>query len=162
MPVFDDRSLIEFLRRSYFVTDGLWFVKVEEAHGYDDAIRLDEHVWEVVPKIQARKAVEILKLKGDSLAEMALCLELKFASEGHAYRVAENSADRVVVEITECPWLEALRKSGRGGLALDVCNRICLREAVVWAAEFDTELSVEFEERLSDGGSMCRLVFSRP
>ncbi len=161
MPEFKDSALIEFLRRSYFVADGLWFVRAEAEYGYDEALRLDEQVWDVVPKIQARKARELLGLQGDSLAEMALCFELKLTSEGHEYRIPENSPSRVIVEIAKCPWLEAMRKSGREGLAHDICERICTREATVWASQFSPDIEFGFDGRITDGCPVCRLVFTR-
>lgn len=160
MPAFDDKALIEFLRRSYFVTDGLWFVRAEAEHGFDETMRLDEQVWDVVPKIQARKAIELLGVAGDSIPDMVLCLELKFAAEGHGYRVVESMPERAVVEVMECPWLSALRKSGRDRLAEEICNRICAREATVWASQFSSDIRVEFDCRVPFGGSCCRLVFT--
>lgn len=162
MPTFDDSVLIEFLRRSYFVTDGLWFVRAEAEHGYDEALRLDEQVWDIVPKIQARKARELLDLHAESLPEMVRCLELKFRAEGHGYRVVEISSHRAVVEVTECPWLSALVRSGREELAKDICDRICTREATVWASEFSSDIEFRFDCRVPCGGSCCRLVFTRP
>ncbi len=160
MPTFDDGALVEFLRRSYFVVDGLWFVRTEAEHGYDEALRLDEQVWDIVPKIQARKARELLGVRGSSLPEMVLCLQLKLDAEGHEYRVLESSPRRAVVEITECPWLSALTRSGREELANDICDRICTREATVWASEFSREIAFRFDCRMSCGGDCCRLVFT--
>lgn len=161
MPVFDDKVMIEFLRRSYMAADGLWFVRVEAEHGYEEAMRIDEQVWDILPKIQARKARELLALQGNTLAELALCLELKFVSEGHEYRIVENSANRVVVEISECPWLATLRRSGREELAVDICDRICTREASVWASQFAIDTDCGSDDRMPDGGSVCRLIFTR-
>ena len=44
----------EYFRRSYTAVDGLWFMKVEEAYGFDNALDIDDEVWKVLPKIQAR------------------------------------------------------------------------------------------------------------
>ena len=37
----DDKQTVEYLRRSYSAVDGLWFMKVEEKRGFEEA--LDSH-----------------------------------------------------------------------------------------------------------------------
>ncbi len=66
MTVDEDKALIEYLRRSYTAVDGLWFVMVEEAYGFQQALELDEQVWEILPKIQARQARQVLGITGNS------------------------------------------------------------------------------------------------
>ena len=66
-PDFTDAQIADFLRRSYFVVDGLWFVKTEEKRGFDEAMQLDEAVWEIMSKVQARKAKSLLAIKNGSL-----------------------------------------------------------------------------------------------
>ena len=44
----------EYFRRSYTAVDGLWFMKVEERMGFEQALQIDEAVWRILPKIQAR------------------------------------------------------------------------------------------------------------
>ena len=61
----DDRALVEYLRRAYHAVDGLWFMIVEEAHDFDHALELDERVWAVLAKIQARKAREVTGCSGN-------------------------------------------------------------------------------------------------
>ncbi len=64
VPMHENQALVEYLRRSYTAVDGLWFVMVEEAHDFDHALALDERVWQILPKIQARKAREVLGITG--------------------------------------------------------------------------------------------------
>ncbi|MCL6630296.1 MAG: DUF6125 family protein, partial [Armatimonadetes bacterium] len=85
----DDKAIIQYLRRSYFAADGLWFTKLEEEHSYDDALRIDELVWEVLPKIQARKAKELLNIECGSLPDLLRALELKFVAERYKYQTIE-------------------------------------------------------------------------
>jgi len=49
-----DKQIVEYFKRSYTAVDGLWFMKVEEIYGFDTALDIDEEVWKVMPKIQAR------------------------------------------------------------------------------------------------------------
>ena len=55
----------DYLYRSYTRADGLWFVLTEEKYGFDAALALNEAVWKVLPKIQARLLQEHLNLARD-------------------------------------------------------------------------------------------------
>jgi len=161
MAAFDDKAVIEFLRRSYFAVDGLWFVRAEEALSYQDALRLDEQVWEIMPKIQARKAKEILGIQGGSLADLALALWLRFAAEGIEHRVIERTPDVLRIQLLTCPWLAGLRKSGRMNIARDMCERICTLDYSGWAREFSRDIGFCFESKLTEGAEACTLCFTR-
>lgn len=162
MPVFDEKAVIEYLRRSYMAADGLWFVKAEETLSHDQALALDEQVWQVLPKIQARKARELLKLQSGSLSDLALALWLKFTAEGYDYQVAERTPHILRIHIHACPWLEILRKAGRMASAAEICDRICAREGVIWAREFSPNIEFFLESKLPEGAPVCNLLFTRP
>jgi len=162
MPVFDEKAVIEYLRRSYMAVDGLWFVKAEEMLSRSDALKLDEQVWEVLPKIQARKARELLRVEGGSLRDLALALWLKFAAEGYEYRVAERTSHVLRIHIHVCPWLEILRKAGKMSQAAEICDRICGREGAIWAREFSPDIEFSLESRIPDGAPVCNFLFTRP
>ena len=77
MNHYNDRQMAELLRRSYMAVDGLWFVFAEQREGYEAALALDEEVWKVMPKIQARKAREVLGAAPEGLEALGQCLGLK-------------------------------------------------------------------------------------
>ena len=54
MTKLSSQQVAEYFSRSYKTVDGLWFMKVEEKHGFDAALELDNEIWKVMPKIQAR------------------------------------------------------------------------------------------------------------
>ena len=160
---FSDARIAEFLRRSYFAVDGLWFVKIEEKHGFDEAMALDEAVWKVMSKVQARKARELTGITGDSLQDLARCFQLKFAAEGYGFDL-EASEDEVRLTVTLCPWYEILTSSGRTAIAETIADRICAREFAGWTREFGGGIDLEFQGRLcveSERCDKCRIVFHR-
>jgi hypothetical protein len=57
-----DQQLIDYFHRTYTSVDGLRFMKVEAKDGLDVALDLDNEVWQVMPKIQARKLKAFLGL----------------------------------------------------------------------------------------------------
>ena len=85
----DPNILVEYLRRSYFVVDGLWFVKTEETSSFDHALDLDEEVWRILAKIQTRKARELLA--GGQLSVSEVAYKSGFSTQAHFSRVfSEN------------------------------------------------------------------------
>lgn len=157
----DTECIVEYLRRSYTAVDGLWFMKVEERLDFDEALLLDVAVWKVVAKIQARKACELLGLKGETLPELVAALELKFAAEQYAYRVARQDATRAEIEIEVCPWMAMMEKSGRMHLADRVANAICGTEYEAWATEFGGGIQSAVRERRCNGARVCRIVLEK-
>jgi len=158
---FTDAQIADFLRRSYFVVDGLWFVKIEERRGFEEAMALDEAVWDVMSKVQARKARALLGIEGGSVEDLARAFQLKLAAEGHGFDI-EVSAREAVLTVRLCPWYEILKSSGRTGIAELIADRICKREFGGWAKEFGRTIEVAFEGRLcveSDQCETCRIVF---
>jgi hypothetical protein len=156
----DDRILTEYLRRAYHAVDGLWFVMAEEAHDFDHALELDRRVWEVLAKIQARKARELLDIPGNSPEELARCFTLKLTADGHAFGVEVSDAG-VTFAIRDCPWLELLRKSDRRHLAARVAQTICPTEGRVWSHEFGGEYEFEMPRMACVEGEGCVMQFRR-
>lgn len=155
--------IVEMLRRSYFAVDGLWFVMLEEDEGLDRALEVDERVWQVMPKIQARKARELMHAKANTPGALVRCMALKFAAEGHRHRVSFTNPDEASIVISQCPWREILEQSGREHLGPDIADRICAAEAAGWAAEFSPDdgptIEVQMAESLCRGDDCCRYVF---
>ncbi len=153
----------DFLKRSYFAVDGLWFVKAEERFGFDEAIALDEAVWEVMSKIQARKARAALGIIGNSLEDLAQAFSLKLTAEGYDYDF-DIDTSAATFTIRTCPWYEILKSSGRTHIAETIAERICKREFAGWIREFEQDVGVHFDGRLcvpSEECDTCRVVFSR-
>ena len=153
------KEIVEMLRRSYFAVDGLWFVMIEEDDGFERAMELDERVWRVMPRIQARKARELLQIHGDTPEDLARCMALKFAAEGHSYEVTIANPERAEIVIHSCPWRELLESSQRTHLGAEIADRICALEAKTWAAEFSEAIDGELAEAICRGDNRCRFVF---
>jgi hypothetical protein len=164
-----DEQKTEYFRRSYTSVDGLWFMKVEEKLGFDESLRLDEAVWKVLPKIQARALKGMMHLPG-GLAGLEQALSARLALEGFEFEI-EPQEDGLAVIVKRCPWHDMMIKSGRGKLSERVSDLICRVENSVWASEF-SELDegegrdgkgwrIEFqrEERICRGEGRCVLRF---
>jgi hypothetical protein len=150
----------EFFRRSYAAIDGLWFMKLEERYGFDAALDIDDEVWKVFPKIQARALKGMLKLTGGEDAFME-CFATKLGVEGFAFQVERRSPDGLRISINRCPWHDSMVKSGREALSGKIGARICDTEYSTWVAEFDERLRFTSVSRICQGAQRCVLEFCR-
>ena len=156
---FTNEQKIELLKRSYMAVDGLWFMMVEKEFDFETALKIDVAVWEVLPKIQVRKILELTGYSGSSASEFLPVLNIKFGLEEYDYKIIESSADRLEVKIKKCPWVELLRKSDRLKLAERIGREICTLDLNGWANAFHKDLQLEWISRecISSG---CSFAFN--
>ena len=150
-------QIADYLRKSYAAVDGLWFMKVEDAEGFDKALDIDEKVWLVMPKIQARKMKSFAgKDKGiDALQE---CFEAKLNLDGFEFTTIHQQTSFEII-ILKCPWFDKLVQSKRTHLAGKIGNRICFAEYSGWAAEFGCTFRFSNEDKICTGCVNCGLKF---
>ena len=156
-----DEQIAEYFHRCYKTVDGLWFMKVEEKYGFEVALDVDVEVWKVMPKIQARKFKSFCNLdKGiDALLE---CFTTKLHLEGFKFKVEKLNDENIFkIIINECPWHNAMIKSGRENLSRKIGSRICSTEYAVWAKEFGEDIHFDLESHICYGSQYCILKFSR-
>lgn len=153
-----DTQVARYFHRCYIAADGLWFMKVEEKYGFDAALDIDNEVWKVLPKIQARMLKPMVRVEGmDALFE---CLTTKLALEGFEFK-AEKDTNNLRITISRCPWHELMLKSGREALSERVGTLICTTEYGVWCSEFDEDVHFELKSQMCRGSECCILQFSR-
>ncbi len=160
-----DGQKMEYFRRSYRAADGLWFMMVEEKYGFEAALQVDEAVWKVLPKIQARTIKAMMNLNS-GLEGLEEAIAMRLTLEGFDYELKREEGGFLVV-IRMCPWHDIMEKSGRGELSERVSDIICRVENSVWSEEFREkdhdpgEIRFERRERICKGASRCRLWFGR-
>lgn len=154
----DLEKIGEYLKRVYFAIDGLWFVKVEEVLGFEQALEIDSQVWEILPKIQARKAIELLDLKKKGLSSLMKGLELKWEAEGFHYHY-QTAPPEINVTITHCPWYEIMIQSERKHLAAQVGKAICTQEYKIWADELGEKIEFQLIRQKCQEGDYCHFRF---
>ncbi len=154
-----ERQISEYLHRSYTAVDGLWFMKLEERFGFDTALALDQAVWGVLPKIQARKLKELTGRR-QGLEDLRYCFGLKLELDGFRFTIeALDQGDGFRVITERCPWHEKMIAAGRTDLSGNVGDCICPTEYGVWAEEFGPGIVFGLGERLCDGHRRCILTF---
>lgn len=155
----DETKRAQYLHRSYTAVDGLWFVKVQEQFGFDKSLEIDEQVWKIMAKIQARKMKDLAGL-ADGMEGLFEGFTEKLRIDGFDFHADKDNDGRgFAVTIKKCPWFEILQKSGRAELGAQIGNRICAAECRVWAIEFKEGISLEFKEQLCNGDGFCTFRF---
>jgi hypothetical protein len=152
------RQIEDYLHRSYTRVDGLWFMLAEEKFGFDNALALDEAVWKVLPKIQARLLREQLGL-GRGLPALAQALRAKLSLDRYTYLI--DVLDKgLALRISTCPWHELLARSGRSHLGERIGSVICGAELPAFSREFDCTCVAPGQHRLCGDGQCCSFSFA--
>ena len=149
------QQIAEYFHRSYTAVDGLWFSKVEEKYGFDAALGIDNKVWKVFPKIQARLLKSMVEM-GNGLEALYECLTTKLAIEGFKFE-AKKFGNGFTIIISECPWHNLMIKSGREKLSGKVGTLVCNTEYAVWASEFGENIRFELKRQICQGSKSCIL-----
>ena len=149
-------QIAEYFHRSYAAVDGLWFMKIEEKYGFDVALGIDNEVWKVFPKMQAR-LLKSLGRAGDGIDSLFECLTTKLTLEGFKFKAEKNESRSFNITINECPWHNLMIKSGREKLSGKVGTLVCNTEYSVWASEFGENLRLELKRQICQGSKSCIL-----
>jgi hypothetical protein len=154
-------QIIDYFHRSFTAMDGLWFMKVEEKYGVDVALALDNAVWEIFPKIQARELKAMMQA-GSGIEALKTCFNAALTLKGFKYFIENEAGGKgFKVHISECPWHNTMIKAGREPLSRRIGDTICPTEYGVWAKEFADNIrySLEPEVRICGGGKTCVMRF---
>jgi len=86
----NEGQIAEFWHNSYAKVDGLWCMKVEEKYGFHEALNIDNEVWKVLPKIQARMLKSMAGVS-NGIEALFECLTTKLNLEGFHFKAAKSS-----------------------------------------------------------------------
>jgi hypothetical protein len=157
MAKLKNQQILEYFSRSYKAVDGLWFMKVEEKFGFDNALELDDQVWKIMSKIQARMIKSFLELKNGPNS-LLMALIKKFELEGFQFESKRIRSGFKII-IYDCPWYNLMVKSGREQLAKKVGNTICNTEYRVWISELAKGMRFELETQKCEKSDHCTFNF---
>ncbi len=156
----NDKQIAEYLHRCFTAADGLWFIKLEEKYGFDTALEIDNEVWKVMPKIQARMLKSMVNL-GNGIEALFDCFTFKLMVEGFTFKtekIEKPRGFRIIIE--QCPWFDLLVKAGRENLAEKVGTAICDTDCSAWASEFGDNIKFELQRQICKDSEHCLLQFS--
>jgi len=150
----------EYLKRVYISVDGVWYIMVEKYFGFENALLLDKEVWQIMPKIAARKIKDLLGLSDKKLEGLSESLAFRFDVEGYEvklHRLVENTLE---IQIASCPWRLQMLKLKNDELLTGVAERVCPIVYETWGREFLEQFRFEMNPQICKGGEICRLKYS--
>ena len=156
----DPQILSEYFKKCYIAVDGLWFMMLEKTDSFDKALEVDGRVWEILPKIQARKIKELLKLETATEEDLISALKFKLEAEDFVSELLRKDS-QINIIIKKCPWLILLKKSNREDLAERISDVICSVEYGVFAREFMEDMDFEVISRQCSGDKVCSFVLGK-
>jgi hypothetical protein len=149
----------EYLKRVYISVDGVWYIMVEKYFGFENALLLDKEVWQIMPKIAARKIKDLLGLPEKKLESLSESLAFRFAVEGYevkSHRLNENTLE---IQIASCPWRLQMLKLKKEELLTGVAERVCPIVYETWGREFIEQFRFEMNPQICKGAEICRLKY---
>lgn len=154
------QMLSEYFKRCFLAVDGLWFMMLEKTDSFDKALEVDSMVWQVLPKIQARKIKELFRVETATEENLISALKFKMDAEDFVseFRMKDSQID---ITIKECPWVSLLKKSNREHLAGKIGESICTVEYGIFAREFIEDIDFEVASRLCMGSEVCSFIFKK-
>jgi len=158
MKELGDSDKILYFQRSYVAVDGLWFMKTEEAHGFEEALERDCDVWKVMPKIQVRM-LKAMTGADQGIEGLRHCLAEKFKAEGFSFETTKTDEKGFTFTISVCPWYDTLVKAGRTQVAAKIGENVCKAEYTVWANEFGDAIRFENTDKICNGEPCCAITF---
>lgn len=157
----DQKLIADYLRKCFVSVDGLWFMKVEEDADFEKALDLDIAVWKVLPKIEARTIQELIT-PGEGIGGLRQALEFKLSAELFHFDLSALSHDGFALNVCDCPWVCHIKKANREQFLERISESICLVEYRTFAAEFGSDITVEYDRnRCRDGCCSFRFQESR-
>jgi len=131
---------LEDAAKLWLAHDGLWFQAVEEAHGLQEALRLDEKAMSRFTAIEARRIKNRLGLpEGGGLEALAVALENRLYALINRQSV-ELRGDELIFKMLDCR-VQTARE--RKGLPAFPCKSVGIIEYREFARTIDPRIEVE-------------------
>lgn len=97
------RELLTDFAKRWLAHDGLWFQAVENAHGMEEAIRLDAAAWERFTVIEAKRIMAFLGLKsGGGLDALKKALQYRLYSFVNVQVILEPEKGHLIFRMNDC------------------------------------------------------------
>lgn len=126
--------------RNLWAVDGLYFLGIEEKFGTETATEIDQKVWEVMGKVEARKLKEFLEIKGNDIPSMINALQYSSWALDLEDKEVIVEKERAVIRNVKCR-VQNTRISK--GLSEFGCKPVRLGFLKAFAKEFNPNIEVK-------------------
>lgn len=133
-------KLIQAYTKSWLAHDGCWFLAVEETHGIDEAIKLDEAAWARFAPIEAKRIMEARGIEeGRGLEALAEVLGFRMYSFIAEHETRLN--DGLLIHRTLNCRVQSARR--RKGLPDFPCKSVGIIEFTNFAKTVDPRIATK-------------------
>lgn len=107
-------ALLEDAAKNWLAHDGLWFLAVEEAHGLEEAIRLDAKAWERFTAIEADRIKKRLGLpEQGGLPALERALGFRLYAHLNKQEIIHIDEKKFIFRMNDCRVQAARKRDGR-------------------------------------------------
>jgi len=150
---------LEFLSGLTMAVDGLWFVAAEKATDFDRALEMDVNVWTWYAPLLVKRIRKNFTIDGTGLAALKKIMSHDPMWWTVDVVLTEDTPERLVFEVRDCPALAAMEKMERKQLTCEPVERAYL-EALATAVDPGIKVqALKLPPRKSPGEMCCRWAF---
>ncbi len=166
MRKYEDLSREELEKRALLaselamVLDGLWFLSVEKAEGFDRALDMDIEVWERYFSIFLKRLKKYYDLKLTGLEGIKEIIKLDPLWDPIDYEMFEESPGELVFQVNNCPALDSMEKMNREKLTCHSIEPLIMEKL---AGFVDSRIEVQplkMPPKKSSDDICCKWLFS--
>jgi hypothetical protein len=131
-------AIVEDAAKNWLAHDGLWFLAVEQAHGMDEALRLDAQAWDQFTVIEAKRIMKRLGLRpGGGIPAQKQALQYRLYAYLNVQEMVEVDDHTLVFRMNECRVQQARQRDGRPDFP---CKPVGLVEYAGFARTIDPRI----------------------
>lgn len=126
--------------RNLWAVDGLYFLGIEESYGTKAATEIDQHVWEIMGKIEARKLKEFFHITTNDIPSMMKALQYSSWALDLEDKEIKITKKSVVIKNVRCRVQNTRREKGLPEFA---CKPVRFGFLKAFAKEFNPDIVVK-------------------
>ncbi len=147
-------ELDELLEKAFTALDGLWFLGIEEAAGFEKAMEIDIKVWARLAETIARRLKKMWRIDTPTHEQALRMLDIIYALGHLQVETAPEAPGRYLADTPSCPWWENLKRAGREKLV--PCHRVDQEMFAAALRAVDPTLRLEWITSRPEGAATCR------
>lgn len=155
-----EKDKLFYFERNFKTLDGLWIIEIENETDFETSIEIDTLVWQRLYQIIFRRAKRYLDIKSNDLNSLVKLISFIWSCEGYEYEIKEQSEKEVILNITQCPYEEAMKRNPE---RVDKIGRICKEMCIPFYEpaidDFNQNIILKRSKFLGSGDKQCDFYF---
>ena len=147
-------KLDELLEKAFTAVDGLWFLGVEEAVGFEQAMAIDIKVWARFAETVARRLKKMWGIEQPTREQALRIVDIIYALGHLEVETTQEAPGRYLADTPSCPWWENLKRAGSEKIVR--CHEVDQAMFAAALRAVDPTLRLEWIESRPQGSATCR------